>query len=480
MNTKKVIILSAVLAFAIGLMPLAAQNSPAGALVTGNIFNRDMDTFMMPNFAPFVNYQRFFSFVQGSTSGTPFGWIGFPGVGDLPRTGVPGFSAGYATNVRGTFMHFFLNTEGFSLDNTEETIQNAAGQVEDIATRSRSFNLQFDTLIGTPDLGAFKLGLFFNDIGRETTESSTNRTSTRRGFFTPSLAYGRNFINDDFSMLLVGGTARFRIPMFERTIETISGGNITETITERMQDTGPSHLQFPGMFPDSSMRLEIEPQMWYFFRPRLEPMVVISHIYLLNTFILQFFPEETREITGLSNGYTRQNRSFIGNTFFGYFNRLYVITPRFSVAWRVNFTFGFFRNFEGPTYTKVPGSDAAVSDRINREALYLAAVVSPRLAFSYQIIPATLTLTGGLIFNQLGVTNSLGWQQYRITTTNEETGAVTTEIQNIFNPLRPFINMGAAWYINPHIVLESGITINTMGGPGRHLDNISLAIVYRR
>ena len=473
MNTKKTIILSAILAIAIGLMPLAAQNSPAGALVTGNIINRDIDIYMMPNFAPFVNYQRFFSFVQGSTSGTPFGWL--PPTGTLRSTG-PGFSAGYATNVRGTFMHFFLNTEGFALNNATTEVG-----METTYERSRNLNLQFDTLIGTADMGAFKLGLLFNDMGQSTTESVTGRTTTRGGFFTPSIAYGINFINDDFSMVLAGGTVRFRIPMFENTVEQTTGG-ITEITTNRMRDTGPSHLQFPGAFPDTSMRLEIEPQMWWFFRPRLEPLVVISHIYLLNTFILQFFPEEiqTTQRTGVSNGFIRQERSFIGNTLFGYFNRLYVITPRFSVAWRVNFTFGFFRNFEGPTYTTAPGDTVAVSNEISREALYLAAVVSPRLVFSYQIIPATLTLNGGLILNPLGVVNSLGWQQYRITTTNNATDTVETRIENIFNPIQPFITMGAAWYLNPHIVLESGISINTTGGPGRHLDNISLAVVYRR
>ena len=466
MNTKKVIILSAVLAFAIGLMPLAAQNSPAGALVTGNIFNRDLDLFMMPNFAPFVNYQRFFSFVQGSMA-----------------NGNPGFSAGYATNVRGTFMHFFLNTDGFSFNNREQTTQSAAGTVDDI-TRTRNFNLQFDTLIGTPDLGAFKLGLLFNDFGQTTTESVDSSQTTRSGFFTSSIAYGRNFINDDFSMLLAGGTVRFRLPMFEDTTRTTAGG-ITTTTTSRMRPDIPlaPHLQFPGLYPDTSMRLEVEPQMWYFFRPRLEPMVVISHIYLLNTFIMQFWPDEihTTQRAGVPNdGFVRQERAYIGNTLFGYYNRLYVITPRFSLAWRINFTFGFFRNFEGRTYTRELGNEQGLYGNVtSREVLYFAAVVSPRLAFSYQIIPAMLTLNGGLIFNPLGVTQSLGWQQYRITTTYEN-GDVTTAIENHFNPLRPFINMGAAWYINPHIVLESGITINTMGGPGRHLDNISLAIVYRR
>ena len=467
MNTRKIIIFSALLMLAVGLMPLTAQNSPAGALATNHVFNRDMDIFMMPNFAPFVNYQRFFSFVQGSRLGS----------------GLPGFSAGYATNVRGTFMHFFLDTNGFSLNNV--TTETDSGTLENRAT---NFDLQFDTLIGTADIGAFKLGLQFSNVGQQTVETATSRQTTRSGFFTTSLTYGRNFINDDFSMILAGGSVRFRLPMFEDTLRTTSGG-ITTTRTRTMRDTGDLHLQFPGVFPDTSMRLEIEPHLYWFFRPRLEPMVVISHIFLQNTLILQFFPEETERVqqTGSMDAWTRQDRRYIGNTLFGYFNRLYVITPRFSVAWRVNFTLGFFHNYEGSIRTRDHDGTETVS-RVGGEALFLAAVIAPRLAFSYQIIPATLTFNGALVLNQLGPMNAIGWQHYRITR-NYDNGDVRTRTENLFNPIQPFITIGAAWYLSPHLVLESGINVRLTettppavipGGPGRHLDEITLAIVYRR
>ena len=336
------------------------------------------------------------------------------------------------------------------------------------------------------------MGLLFNDVGHESSESPERGHAARTGFFTGSLSYGRNFINDDFSMLLAGGSVRLRLPMYERiTRETTADGRTTRTTTRLPQEIwGPgTMLQFPGVYPTSSVRLEIEPHFYYFFTPRLEPMVVISHIFLQNTFILQFFPEETSRTreAGLSDGWTRQERTYIGNTLFGYYNRLYVITPRFSLAWRVNFTFGFFRNFEGHTRTREAGSDQTTVSRVSGEALYFAAVVAPRLAFSYQVIPATLTLTGALVLNQLGVVNAIGWQQYRITITDDDNNTVETRVENIFNPIRPYISMGAAWYLSPHMVLESGITVDTLGAPnsqgrglGRHLDNISLAIVYRR
>ena len=479
MNTRKIIILFTILMLAVGLMPLTAQNSPAGALVANHVFNRDMDIYMMPNFAPFVNYQRFFSFVQGSVSGAGFG---FP----LPRSGGPGLSAGYATNIRGTFLHFFLNTEGFSLDNT--TTQR---DTTEEWNRDARFNFQFDTLIGTPDLGAFKLGLLFNDVGHISSETPNFGEAINTGFFTTSLSYGRNFINDDFSMILAGGSVRLRLPMYERnTRVTAADGTTTRTTTRLPQETpGVPMVQFPGWYPTSSIRLEVEPHLYWFFRPRLEPMVVISHIFLQNTVILQFFPEETSrtQVTDLSTGWTRQDRRYIGNTLFGYFNRLYVITPRFSLAWRLNFTLGFFYNYEGHIRTRAPGSEDITTRRVTNEAWYFAAVVVPRVAFSYQIIPATLTLTGGLILNQLGPVNAIGWQHYRVITTDDDYNTVTTRVENIFNPIRPYITMGAAWYLNPHMVLESGITIDTLGstnnpvrGPGRHLNEITVAVVYRR
>ncbi|MDR2543332.1 MAG: hypothetical protein LBC80_07795 [Treponema sp.] len=477
MKLKKLFFALTVLIFTVGILPLAAQNSPAGGLVSGNIINRDTDTYMMVNFAPFLNYERHFTFVQGA----------------MTNFGPPGLSAGYATKMRGTFFNFYLNTDGLSLNNSTTENKTTAVTTETSTNRSH-MNLQFDTIIGSADFGSLKFGLLFaENFGHTVTEKTDEKTTTKSGFFTPSIAYARNFINEDYSMLLLSGTVRFRLPNdFSRVTKETTSGGITTTTTTSEVLTSPLLLQYPGFFPTSSRRLEIEPQMWYFFTPQLAPMVVISHIYLVNTFIMQFFPEEigTIKTTGVSNGYTRQEREYIGNTLFGYYNVLYVINSRFSVAWRVNFSAGFFHIKEGHTRTMDPGDTTETVDRTSRENLYLMACVAPRLAFSWHAVPATLTLNGAIVLNQLGPTNAIGWQQYRIKTTDEDEGTVTTAVENIFTPIKPYFNVGAVWNISPFLAIESGITVSILlppqqsfdltGGPGRHLDNISIGVVYKR
>jgi len=451
------------------LSPLAAQNSPAGGLPGGNVINRDVDTYMMVNYAPFLTYQSYFTFIQGSMS----------------NFGFPGLSAGYATTTNGIFTNFYINTDGFSLDSSKQTIQTTSGTT-DVYNKTGNLNLQFDTLVGSIDFGSVKLGLLFFDFGKDITETTDFKQTISTGFFTPSLSYGKNFINDDFSMLLASGTVRFRFPMYEDTTEVTTGG-IKKTTTLAMQPDSPfiPMLQYPGLYPSSSKRLEIEPQIWYFFTPQLEPMVVISHIYLVNTLVLQFFPEEIRTVKtpGLPDDFTRQERSYIGNTLFGYYNRLYVINSRLSLAWRVNFSAGFFLNKEGSVRTMTGGTET-VTD-IEKEVLYLMASVAPRLAFSWQAVPATLAVNGSLMLNQLGPANSISWQQYRIKTTDKDEDTVTTRIENSFNPIKPYFGLGAAWNLSPHLVLESGITVlltpfDLTGGPGKHLENISLGVVYKR
>ena len=469
MNRHTIFAIIAVLFFILGVMPLGAQNSPAGGLASGNVMNRDVDTYMMVNFAPFLNYDRFFTFFQTSMySGT------------LGASGLPGFQAGLSTKTLGGFMNFYVNTSAFNLDIDNMQTTTAAGALEN-SDKSGRFNLQFDTIYGQADLGTFKLGLLFTDVGKnetytETSLTNNTRTTTQYGFFTPSLAYGRNFVHDDFSMLLASATLRFRFPFdFGRTVTNQTSGGVTTTTT-----TAPALLT-PSVPFNASMRLEVEPQIWYFFKPKLEPMVVISHIYLVNTFIKMFYPEETSTIerAGLSNGYARREHSYVGNTLFGYYNRLYVITSRFSLAWRVNASVGFYLDDKGYTYEKPLGGSAETVTRVNDQELYLTATVAPRLAFSYQLIPATLSLNGAVVLNQLGPLNATGWQFYRNKRTDDGSGLVTTQNRHIFNGINAVFNLGAAWNLNPYLVLEGGIEINT-AGPSGPLDNVSLGVVYKR
>jgi len=469
MKTKNIIAILAALILIFGAMPLTAQNSPAGGLASGNVMNRDVDTYMMVNYAPFLSYDRFFTFFQTTVSGASLSNLGL----------LNGLQAGFATKALGGFMNFYLNTSGYELNNNVTNTDMGAGALENSVSSGR-LNLQFDTIYGEADLGTFKLGLIFSDAGKSETynESLTGKTRTTvsNGFFTPSLAYGKNFIYEHFNMLLLSGTVNFRFPFnYGRTVIENTTGGITTTTT-----TAPT-LFTPSVPYNASNRLEVMPQMWYFFKPQLEPMVVISHIYLINTFVMMFYPEETMTIerAGLANGYTRQEHNYVANTLFGYYNRLYVINSRFSLAWRVNLSIGFYLDKKGDIRTKALGAGVETVTKQSEEELYVAITAAPRLAFSFQAIPGTLALNGAVVMNSLGNLNSTGWQFYRKTMVNKATDVTTTQYRNIFTGINAFFTMGAAWNLSPHLLLEGGVEINTAGASSP-LSNISLGVVYKR
>jgi len=470
MNTRKLYFILTIFLLIAALAPVSAQNSPAGALAAGNVINRDIDTYMMVNFAPYLNYDKFFTFFQTSMYSAY-----------MTNPGDPGFQAGFATKFGGSFMNFFLNTSGVSLDSSLDEIDRA-GNLSEKTEMKNKFNLQFDTIYGRPDLGTFKLGLNFSDFGKE--ESYDNNKSTgdyskttiKSGFFTPSLAFGKNIINNDFSMWLLSGTVRFRFPLGAgMTIEEDKSGAVTTTTS-----TTPS-LITPSIPFNGSRRLEIEPQMWYFFKPKLEPMVVISHIYLLNTFVMMFYPEErtTVEMTGISdNGYERRKHDYVGNTLFGYYNRQYSVTSKLTLAWRINFAFGFYNSKQDYTYSRTPGGTETV-DKVTDQELYFVVTMAPRLAFSYQLAPAKFIINGSVMFNQLGRPTEIGWQYYRRTKTDDANDTVSIQDQHSFTGINPVFSLGAAWNLSPFLILEGGVSIATAGA-NSPLSDISIAVVYKK
>jgi hypothetical protein len=456
MNTRTIIITLAIFIFFLGLMPLAAQNSPSGGLATGNVINRDTDTYMMPNFAPFVNYDKVFSFVQGSVP-----------VSDPINVAryfftEPGLSAGFGTKIHGNLLHFYLNTTGFKLNNSEVSVDTGASKTE-TSEKSNALTMQFDTAFGNNDLGVFKLGLNFSGMG-ETEENEPGKTTTSKtGTFFPSVEYGKNFINNDFSMLLLFGRVGLRLPYdYGKTV--VEQANITTTT----------------MSTASPVRLEIQPKMWYFFKPKLEPRIVISHIYLDNNFVMQFYPEEERTVqqTGLPDDYTRRGRSYIGDTLLGYYNRQYTMSAKLALAWRVNLRLGFYYYKQDHTFEKTGGVETET--KVTDEQIFLVANVIPRFAFAYQLIPGTLTLNGAFVLNDITPTQATGWYLYRDITTDETSDTVKTTDRNTFTSINPFFTLGAAWSISPYMTFESGFRINTSNNADNILKDISIGVVYKR
>lgn len=450
------------------MVPALAQNSPAGGLAAGNVINRDVDTYMMVNFAPFVNYDNFFSFAQAAYTAVH---------APAPLTQMPGFQAGFGKRLGGNFLHFYLNTNGYSLDDVTETAETA--ETEKTITDGK-LNLQFDSLLGTANLGIFKLGMNFSNAGKkETFDSSTDKKETiYSGYFFPTLEYGWNIIHDDFSMLLVGGKVGVRIPINNgNTITEINTAGVTTTTTS----TVAANLTYPAADFYNNTRVEIAPQIWIFFTPKLDPMVIISSLYLINTTTFQIYPDEMKTIeqAGLANGYTKRAHSYVGDTLFGYYNRQYAVSPKLSAAWRVNFSTGFYYDKKGYTYEKaVPGA-VETETQTENEVLFLTLNIAPRLAFGYQVIPATLQLNGALVLNPIGPTNAIGWQYYRRTTTDTKADKIIMENEHIFTGINPILNMGAAWNLNPHLLFEAGISVNTSAA-ARFINEINIGAVYKR
>ena len=453
--------------------PLAAQNSPAGGLPAGNVINRDVDTYMMVNFAPFLNYDKFFTFFQGSMYSSV-----------LQTAGAPGFQAGNATKVGGGFMNFFLNTSGFSLNDSETKTNDGVDTLEN-SSSAGSLNLQFDTIFGTTDLGAFKLGLNFANFGQtktlnETSSDDYTKQINKTGTLAASLEYGKNFIHNDFSMLLAGGKVTVRFPMggSKAVTETSSGGTTTTTTVIDPQNG------FSAAYPNldlNNIRLDIAPQMWYFFVPKLEPMIVISHIYLIDTYTMMFFPKEiyTEEQPGVTDGYTRRDHSYLANNLFGYYNRQYSVTSRFTFAWRINFQAAFYYDKRDHSFNKTLGGIESEDKRVN-ELLWLTVNIAPRLAFSYQAIPGTLVINGAVVINPLGGTSAIGWQLNRSKVTEDDGNEkVTVTNQNTFTGINPVFSLGAAWNLSPFLILEGGASISTAGA-GNPFSDVSVAVVYKR
>jgi hypothetical protein len=294
-----------------------------------------------------------------------------------------------------------------------------------------------------------------------------------------SLDYGANIINNDFSMILYGGRVSVRFPLggAKDITETVTGSTKT---TKTTIDPQNGFAAYPNL-DLNNIRLDVAPQIWCFFTPKLDPMVVISHIYLINTFTMMFFPEElyTEEQAGLSNGYIRQDRNYIANNLFGYYNRQYSISSKLSLAWRVNVQLAFYHDTKGHTFAKDLGDNAETETKVSNESLWMTANLAPRLAFAYQLQPGTFIINGGVVINPPGGTTGFGWQLNRNTEINNGEETTTIKNTNTFTGINPLFNLGGVWNLSPFLLLEMGASINT-AGTGSPLSDVSVAIVYKR
>jgi hypothetical protein len=465
MNRRKFFLVILVQA-ALTVLPLGAQSSPAAGL---NYLGSDIGLFMLPNYAHYVAYTDYITYFQASTNGV---------------------QAAYGTKKLGGNLHFFLSGSGFSLlDQVRETdngtkIYEEPGILDGAADTGGAFTLTFNSLYVNPALGIFKAGLAVSGVGRDTdlTENGTTDDYTKiinrpYGYITPSLSYGKNFTYADNSMFVFNLGASVAIPGGNGdTTETSTGGIITTTTTS-----------------DDPWALNVLPEFAYFFKPRVQPVYAVTSIYAQDIFTTYFYPEERTkvEVTGQSDGYTRQDRSFFANTLWGYINRQYYPTTRFSISWRI-----FYAVYTGWTtngVTKTTTGGAETSNETTSDTFDLGIGIAPRIAFYYQVVPSLLTLFGGITLNEIGsYTNFIG---YTFSKTEIATGNAypaggeaynnntATFTAHAFNGINAKFNLGVVWKLTQNFELDSGVGF-TMGAAGTGkmaaLNSITVSAVYRK
>ena len=429
-------------------LPLAAQSSPAGSSASGGAINREIDLYMLVNFAPFVAYTDFFSYGQASAAGV---------------------AAGFGKKLAdGGFLHFFTVGNFLTLTDKVRQSDNGTNTWETSgaiggADAGGRFNLQFDTLYGNPQIGTFKLGLNFASVGQDIdlTENAANsdyaKTTANYGTITPTLTWGKNWINADYSMFLFNAALAVGIPT--------GNGGITETKVATSTTTTTTNAD--------PITATLTPGMFYFFAPKDGH---ITSIHVNDAVFMRFYQEEnsTTEVSGGGTGNVKQKRDYFANTLTGYVNRQYVLNPRLVFAWRVIGQIGITTVKNGETKTKNAVTSITTDDKKVTETFGVSVLLMPRVAVSYQLVPQALTLNGSImvngpyyIFNQSKATDSSG------------SSTVTTTAQtNTFSPMTTTFGAGLAWNLTPNFILDAGVSV--AAGSQVNLNGFTIAAVYKK
>jgi hypothetical protein len=428
-------------------IPLAAQNSPAGGSATGGAINRDIDLYMLVNFAPYVAYTDFFSYAQANAAGV---------------------GAGFGKKLgNGGFLHFYTTGNFLTLTDKVKESDNGSKTWEEPgaiggADGGGRFTLQFDTLYGNPQIGTFKLGLNFAGVGQDVdlTENAANsdytKETTNYGTITPALTWGKNWINADYSMFLFNAALAVGIPTSNGSIQETKAGSTTTTVTKN----------------DSPVTATLTPGIFYFFAPKDGH---VTSIHANNAIFMRFYQEENQKTeTSLGTATREQKREYFSNTLTGYVNRQYVLNPRFVFAWRVIGQIAVTAGKDGEEKTKPPVGSTTSNETVT-ETFGLTALVMPRVAVSYQLVPQVLTLNGSIavtgpmyLFNQTKVTDSSG-----------ASTVVTTTETNTFSGMNAAFGAGFAWNLTPNFILDAGVAA-TAAGNGMNLSSITIAAVYKK
>jgi hypothetical protein len=437
--------------FALFAQPLAAQSSSLGGL------GSEIDVFMLPNWAYLVSYDDVYSFLQGAYTDS-----------------VPGLKIGFGkkTGVNAGQLHFYFAGTGFTLSDYTRTTENATGTLNTVPAdygpeNGGNLSIQFDSLYSDSKFGAIKLGLSASGIGAdedlsETSATDFTRINTTGGSFTPSIEYGKNFYNEDGSMLTFSLYTGVAIPFSETVTEIVTAANKT-TATQNQGFTAWS----------------LAPSFCYIFKPKTTPVYTIYSIYLLDTFGMQFYPEyssTTKISTPEGDGWTKRPHSYISNNFFGYVDGQHYISTSFLIRWRAQFGFISIFDKQGTTKTKDAASGTEMETKISDEWYWLQPYLGGWIGFTYQLIPSFLSLTGAVVI-PVG-TNAVSWSLLHTDQNDEVNDYVTATDTHSFSGIYTQFSLGVAMALNSNVSLELG-TVMDANTQKTGLNAVSLTLKYK-
>jgi hypothetical protein len=202
-------LLGVLLGEALVIPALSAQNESIISGSTFGLFTDDVDDYMDPNDYENVEFDNVFIYLKGGrnsnaevTPGTTPGFTGRinspynPQGTPITEEGKAGIQGGLATRFGSLYLGFAFDT---NLWDGDETIEEVDGDRNDSrGSDPITFDGGFGLLVGTGNIGAFKLQLDFDKVSLDTNKNDTTgadpeKSSYSDGKLLIDLGWGKNF-----------------------------------------------------------------------------------------------------------------------------------------------------------------------------------------------------------------------------------------------------------------------------------------------
>ncbi|MDR1305948.1 MAG: hypothetical protein LBK74_00040 [Treponema sp.] len=384
---------------------------------TGGLWGNDMDNAQDVNDYQDVEFDKFFAFLTGTSTG---------------------ISGGFAKNFSSIYVGIYYTGSLVSGNSSEGT--NAAGDRDDTGTTDVGFAFTDNLygLIGTP-VGGFKLGIL-SDFRSNEDKTTATKITMKAGRLGLGLIWGKNFdvgpgtLKPEIGILYGFNPAETKTTTFATDLTTTTNGGYA-----------PLQLLIQGdyVFPENGGRQS-----------------VISFSELFDYHIFQDPTAKRSPALGLgpdtSSSTTRKGKEWDNTLSLG-FKRTYELDEKFSVAWNAEGVFSYSTSdTEAETEVKTPGS-TTTTHAYGDTTTTIGLTPRARLGFTYQFVPDKFDLHGHagvqLSFTRTKVSSNVPNSKESTTTTNWDNG------------LTPFAGLGGTFQLHPMAAFDFAINTTT-GGDG--------------